>query len=222
MGIKQKIAILDSQILNKAMSNYKPASLFIDSDVNQFRSVAKSFAQDAIFLLEETKNCTPTFHLLSSIALELLPKVLVAIDFCTKHKNDKNIVKCGLVIEEYECIREVYIEEVSREMSKFNHRLDSLYKEFPELMKLLNIEKICEVYKDCNVWQYDFEIKGHNNPIMIKNVEAIRYGPFAKHQDLGRICVDDEIISKMLTKIMNFVDKKFEETANFIAREKSE
>lgn len=222
MGIKQKIAILDSQILNEAMSDYKPASLFIDSDVAQFRSVAKSFAQDAIFLLEKTKNCTPTFHLLSSIALELLPKVLVAIDFCTKHKNDKNIVKGGLIIEEYECIKEVYIEEVYREMNKFNHRLDSLYKEFPELIKLLNIEKICEVYKDCYVWQYDFTIRGHNNPIMIKNIEAIRYGPFAKHQDYGGICVDDEIIRDMLIKIMDFVDEKFEKTANFIAREKSE
>jgi len=57
--------------------NYTTSFVVFASSVEFFYNTAKKFKDDAISLKGDADTCTPSFHLLSSLAIELLPKVLI-------------------------------------------------------------------------------------------------------------------------------------------------
>lgn len=187
-------------------NNYKTSFVVFSSSVGFFYSTAKKFKDDAIFLKNNSDTCTPSFHLLSSLAIELLPKVLLSLDVCLKYKNDNEKSDHDL------------IQEISGEMNRFGHNLERLYKNFPDLINFLGIKSIEEIppktafnKRDYFVWQYNFYFSNYLNPIMIKNIEAIRYGSFASRPDVATICVDDDKIIDFLKKLDIYVSQKQEE-----------
>jgi len=174
------------------------------SSIGFFYNTAKKFKDDTIFLKKESDNCTPSFHLLSSLVVELLPKVLIALDVCLKYRSKNQ-----------EISQDNLIKEISKEMNKFGHNLEKLYKNFPDLMSYLNIKDIEEYppkaaisRRDYFVWQYNFTFIDYANPVMIKNIEAIRYGSFANKPDVATICIDDDKIIDFLEKLDNYVIQK--------------
>jgi len=95
-------------------------------------------------------------------------------------------------------------------MKEYNHHLASLYKQFPELLNYLDIKDITE-FKNGNVWEYRIT-KTDGKEILIKDVEAIRYGSFAKNRDIVTYCVDDQIIVDLLNKLEECIQNKKRET----------
>lgn len=193
------------------MKNYKPAFIVCTSSVSFFKNTTKKFLEDSILLKNNSETCTPTFHLLSSIAFELLPKTLIAFDVCLKYKD-----KSKFSISENDIIN-----EIGERMIKYGHNLKNLYNDFPDLLSFLNIEYINEFplkkdedKKNCFVWQYNFKIKGIVNEIMIKHPEGIKYGEFARQKDIATICVDDDKIINLLKKIMEYIEIKSKEINN--------
>jgi hypothetical protein len=191
------------------MSNdYINSFVIFASSIGFFYNTAKKFKDDAIFLKKNTDTCTPSFHLLSSLAIELLPKVLIALNICLKYKDKKS----------QEISQDDLIKEISKEMNKFGHNLEKLYKNFPDLMNYLGVKGIEEyppktivIKRDYFVWQYNFTLINLVNPIMIKNIEAIRYGVFANKPDVATNCVDDNKIIDFLEKLDSYVNQKKEE-----------
>ena len=193
--------------MNEQENDYSPAFLVFCSDVRYLFDISKHFKEDAISLYSQTNACTPSFHLLSSLAIELMPKVLIALNVCLKHNKNYTISQDEL------------INEASLEMNKFGHNLGRLYKGFPDLVKFLGIVKIDECppkentnEQDYFVWQYNFKFADYIYPIMIKNIEAIRYGPFAKKPDVATICIDDDKIIDFLEKLENYVKEEMNKT----------
>ncbi len=193
--------------------NYTTSFIVFAASVEFFYNTAKKFKDDAIFLKKNTDTCTPSFHLLSSLVIELLPKVLIALDVCLKYK-EKN---------ELELKQNDLIDEISKEMNKFGHNLDKIFNNFPDLMNHLKIKNIEEFppkedtgEKNYFVWQYNFDLSDCVNPIMIKNIEAIRYGDFAKKSDVATNCVDDNKIIDFLEKLDSYVNQKKEEVRNIL------
>ena len=181
------------------------------SSIHCFYNAAKAFKEGAIFLKKHSNACTPSFHLLSSLAIELLPKVLLSLDICSKYKDRKY----------YKISYNKLTQEIAKEMHRFGHNLEGLYKYFPDLMHFLGIENIKECpprsrevvnKRDYFVWQYDFYFSGFTIPVMIKNIEAIRYGAFATKPDVMVNCVDDDKIIDFLEKLDTYVSQKKEET----------
>lgn len=194
-------------------SQYKTSFVIFSSSINFFYNTAKKFKDDAIFLKKNTGTCTPSFHLLSSLAIELLPKVLIALDVCIKYKDKK----------ESELKQNDLIREISKEMNKFGHNLEKLYNNFPDLMSYLVIKDIEEYpprvvvnKRDYFVWQYNFTFVDSVNPIMIKNIEAIRYGAFANKPDVATICIDDNKIIDFLEKLDIYISQKKREARNVL------
>ncbi len=192
---------------------YKTSFVVFASSVGFFYNTAREFKDDAIFLKKNADTCTPSFHLLSSLAIELLPKILVSLDVCLKYKNKK----------EFEISQDNLIEEMSKEMNRFGHNLEKLYKHFQDLMNHLGIKNIEEFppkeavnKRNYFVWQYNFDFSGYVNPIMIKNIEAIRYGSFANKPDIATVCVDDDKIIDFLEKLDNYIIQKKEDVGQIL------
>lgn len=164
---------------------------------------ARRYKEDAFFIRENySSGCSPSFHLLSILALELFAKTLIGFEVCkskdclTKTEDD---IRNGIV----------------REMKRHNHKLDKLYKHFPDLLEKLNIKDIYE-FKNDYVWDYRIELKD-NKQIILKHIEGIRYGSFAKNRDVMTMCDGDEEIKKLLNEVEGYVEKERERALKIIS-----
>ncbi len=172
--------------------------LVFASDLRFFESTARKYKADALKLKDNKYNdCTPTFHLLSSLAFELFPKILIGYEICLKYNNDNTISE--------EEIRK----EITHEMRSSVHNLSKLYNSFPDLKKYLNITDIVE-FKNDYVWEYRIKLN-NNKDILIKDVDAIRYGSFAKSRDIMTLCIYDEEIVNLLEQLENYIEAKNKE-----------
>jgi len=177
--------------------DYTKSYLVFCADLGFLESAARKYKKGALALKnDDYSSCTPSFHLLSSLVFELFPKILIGYDVCVKYKADEQVSE--------ETIRE----EISNEMKKYNHHLERLYKKFPDMLKDLNIKDIVE-FKNGNVWEY--RVKIDNKEILIKDIESIRYGSFAKNRDIMTYCIDDNIIVDLLNKLEQYIENKSKE-----------
>jgi len=173
--------------------NISAYSVFI-VELNNLLVKAKKYKKDAITIKNNYVNCTPTFHLLSSIAFELFPKILIGYRTCLKYKN-KKITETELV------------DNIKKELKKFNHKIDNLYKKDSKLRKALDIDSI-SVFSNGNVWDYRVKIKNSKSMIFIKDVEAIRYGDFASYSDNMTHCSGDHALIELLDKLEKYVESE--------------
>jgi hypothetical protein len=179
--------------------DYTKSYLVFAADLGYFESTARNYKKDALKVKgDDFSSCTPSFHLLSSLAFELFPKILIGYEICIKHKDNDSVSE--------EDIRK----EISNEMKKYNHHLAKLYKVFPDLMKYLSMVDISE-FKNNFVWEYRMKL-GNNKEILLKNVEAARYGSFAKNRDVMTLCMDDNTIIDLLEKLEEYIVIKHKET----------
>ena len=144
--------------------------------VMHLETIGGDFIKSAL-LLYETKERTHewsdyiyTFNLLASQALEILPKSIIATRICLE-KNHKSI-------EEINCA-------INRELECLSHKLDNIFNEAPELKKALSISNI-ERFNTEFVDEFCFTINksSKEKKICIKNLEAARYGVFAREKDI--------------------------------------
>ncbi len=187
-------------------TDFTPSFLVFGAEIGFSSITAKKYKDDAVSLKNSTDGCTPSFHLLSTIAFELFPKIIVASNVCLKYKDlTKDKISDGKIRE-----------EIKKEMQIYGHDLKKLYEAFPELMENLNIESI-EIYppkdktRDYFAWEYRFRLKGNIYEISVKDVEAIRYGSFAKNRDVIMDCQGDDLIIDLLNKLEAFVKNKIKE-----------
>lgn len=175
--------------------DYPEVYLVFAASLGFFTSTAREYKNDAIKLKNEIGygGCTSTFHLLSTICFELFPKVLIGYDICLKHKNS------SAKQEEIE-------KEIFYEFKKYNHKIDKLFKRFPDLLTYLDISRV-EYISNTFVSEYRFTFK-NGKEIFIKDSEGIRYGIFATEKDVAIWCVNDDIIIDTLEKIDNYIKKK--------------
>lgn len=180
-------------------NNYTNAYLVFAADLGFFESTARKYKKDALLVKGgDFSSCTPSFHLLSSLAFELFPKVLIGHSVCIKYKDDNFITE-----------KEIR-DEISDETRRFNHNLANLYKAFPDVMKYLNVLDIYE-FKNDYVWDYRIKLN-NSKEILLKNIEASRYGSFAKSRAIMTWCLDDEVIIELLEKLERYVEIKHMET----------
>ncbi|MEI7765656.1 MAG: hypothetical protein WCI93_03685 [bacterium] len=174
-------------------NNPSPAHLVFSADLGFLHGNTKKYKRDALIIKNnDFGSCTPTFHLLSSLAFELFPKVLLGYKVCLKYKDDSSVTE------------DIIREEISNELKKYNHNIDKLYLNFPELISFLDIKKISS-FNNGFVWEYRIELNKGNKHIAIKDIEAVRYGSFAKKRDIMTWCVTDDILIDLLNKIEKYV-----------------
>ncbi len=182
------------------INNYTPAYLVFASDVGFFCRTARNYKRDSLIIKnDDYGSCSPTFHLLTSLAFELFPKVLIGYQVCLKYQNDRTITDAKIR------------EEIYNEIKKYNHKLDKVYLAFPDLIKTLDIKNISS-FKNGFVWEYRIELNNGNDHIAIKDIEAIRYGSFARNRDVATFCVSDHILVDLINKIEKYVETKEAET----------
>jgi hypothetical protein len=179
------------------MNDYHPSFLIFSAELGQLLGHARKYKDDAILIKKSTNTCSPSFHLLSSLAFELFPKLLIGYDVCLKYK-DKNKEEISDVI-----IRK----EIADGMRHFEHNIAKLYNHFPDLMRELNIKSI-KKFQNPYIWEYRVILNGSDYEIGIKDVEAARYGPFANNMDILTDCTGDYIILNLLNEIEDYVSQK--------------
>jgi hypothetical protein len=169
------------------------------ADLGYFESTARKYKLGALKIKDNNfSSCTPAFHLLSTIAFELFPKVLIGYNICLKYKGNEIIDADKIRLEIY------------KEIKKYSHKLDKLYKDFPDLIKYLDIKNISE-FKNGYVWEYRI-IFNNKKEIQLKDIEAVRYESFAQHRDIMTLCTEDELIIEILNKLEKYVEIKHLET----------
>lgn len=179
---------------NIETKNYTPAYLVFASDLGYLLRTTKNYKRDALIIKnDEHGSCSPTFHLLTSLAFELFPKVLIGYQVCLKYQNDRTMTD--------EKIRE----EISNEIKKYNHKIDKVYLASHDLIKELDIKNITS-FNNGFVWEYRIELNTGNDHIAIKDIEAIRYGSFASNRDVATFCVNDHILVDLINKIEKYVE----------------
>lgn len=184
--------------------DFTKSFLVFGADLSFLQFTARKYKASALQIKNgDYGSCSPAFHLLSSLAFELFPKVILGHEICLKYKDDS--IKS----------EEEIIEEISNEMRKYTHNLASLYNHFPEIIKFLDIEKISE-FKNGYVWDYRIKLNHNDNLILIKNIEAARYVSFAKNKDIMMSCSNDHAIVDLLEKLEKYTERRHEETAQIL------
>jgi len=183
----------------------------IVGEVSYLEHIGQDFIKSATLLLEENNKqggsgtYFSTINLLASQALELLPKSLIAVDICLKKNNESLEEICRAIDKKLACL---------------GHDLDDIFEEVLELKIVLGIIKIERINsKTMNnkdiIDEFCFSIKndsGNEEMIRIKNLEAARYGLFAKNRDIGGNSSDD------MKNIVYFLNKLSKETGNIRAK----
>ncbi|MES2023286.1 MAG: hypothetical protein V4439_01245 [Patescibacteria group bacterium] len=171
------------------------------TELNYLFRKATEYIKGAEIIKKNTNSCNMSFHLLTSVAFELLPKILIGYEICLKYKKKKeNIIS-----------KEVIMNEIKKEMSKFGHDLELLYKKSPQITKELGIKKI-KKFSNFHVCDYRIEFKNNKNVLFIKEIEAVRYGSFSRSRDTLVDCRNDHLVLDVLEKMKLFVLKKSRET----------
>ncbi len=179
--------------------NYTPSYTVFAADLGYYENNARRYKEGAILIKNgDLSTCTPSFHLLSTIAFELFAKTLLGYKVCQKNKMETNITEDAIK------------DEISKEMRRYMHHLGRLYKELPDMLDFMGVEDVSEV-KNGFVWDYRFKLKSCGKEIILKDVEAIRYGSFAKNSNVMTWCVDDDEIIGLLNKAEEYVAKQKKE-----------
>ncbi len=179
---------------NLGINNYTPAYLVFTSDLGFLLRTTKNYKRDALIIRNDADITSgPTFYLLTSLAFELFPKVLIGYQVCLKYQNDRIITD--------KKIRD----EISDEMQKYKHSIDKIYLAFPDLIKALDIKSISSFNNDF-AWEYRIKLNTIDNHVAIKNIEAIRYGSFARNKDVATFCASDHILADLIDKIEKYVE----------------
>ncbi len=184
-----------SLITNK---KFVPAFGVLCADVRSFFVSGKQYAKDAALLRENSPAYTPSFHLLSSLSFELLPKTLIGCEVCLRRKGEEGDASLSYKIRE----------EISSEMSKFGHDIRRLYENFPDLMRAVKIEKI-DAFKNGYMSEYRIKLEDMDYLVCIKDIEAARYKSFSKNMDIVTDCEGDGIIIGLLNHIADYVYSKY-------------
>lgn len=188
-------------------NDFTAAYLVFVADLGFFFKTARDYKRDALIIKGgDYGGCSPTFHLLSSLAFELFPKVLLGYRVCLKYKDNTKITE--------EEIRS----EINQEFKKYNHKIDMVYNALPELVRQLDIKNITS-FQNGYVWEYRIELNKGSDYIAIKDIEAIRYGSFAKNRDIATICVNDHILIDLLNKIEQCVEEEGKKTRSVLVEQ---
>lgn len=182
---------------------HKPSFSIFSADLGHLFSDTLKYKEGAIKLKELDQN--QSFHLVCSLVFELFPKVLLGYKICKKHKDSKD--------------KEEIRKDILKEFLKNNHDIKKLFEKFPDLLTFLEIEKIKHL-KNGVVDQYEFTLK-NNKIIIIKNIEAIRYGSFAKNKNIATLYTTDKDIILLLNKMAEYINKKRVETSKYLLDRKT-
>lgn len=152
-------------------------------------TMGRDFVKSASVLLEKNNEQGGsgthfiTINLLASQALELLPKSLIATSICL-NKNNNSL--------------EEILRAINKKLACLGHELDDIFEEVPELKIALDVIKAERINSKTNenaiIDEFRFTIKNDSEGekvIRIKNLEAARYGLFAKNQDIGGNSTND-------------------------------
>ena len=171
--------------------------------------IGHDFIKSALLLYEKNRDeggsgdYFSTINFLASQSLELLPKSLIAVCICLNKNNNS--------LEE---IRGA----ISKELGCLGHNLDNIFNGVPELKKTLNIIDIKRINNKTNtdifIDEFHFVIKNNSDDkktIRIKNLEAARYGLFARNKDIGGNS------SRDMENIVDFLKRLSKKTAEIRA-----
>ena len=173
-----------------------------------FEYIGHDFVKSAQLLFEEnikeggTGKYFSSIMLLASLAVELLPKSLIAVNICLKRSS-----------ESLEDIRGA----INRKLNCLGHNLDDIFCEVPELKRALKIASIKRVNNknNANFLIDEFRLKigapKEQKQIRIKNLEGARYGVFAKNKDVGGVSTKD------IKNVVDFLKKLSKETGRIRA-----
>jgi len=175
-----------------------PALGVLCANVRALLMDAKQYTLDAKTLRRDSSICTPSFHLLSSVAFELIPKVLIGCEVCLRHKGEEGDASLSYKIRE----------EISNAMANFNHDIERLYENFPDLMYEMEVEEIT-TFKNGFMSEYRFKLKGMDYLVSVKDIEAARYKAFARKMDVLTDCEGDELITELLRRAFIYVYNKY-------------
>ncbi len=174
-------------------------------EVGYLEYIGHDFVKSAKELLEKNEQGSggyfASINLLATQALELLPKSLLATSICLVKNNDSLQEIRRVINKRFKCL---------------GHDIDDIFNE-PEISELKNVLGITNIKRinnqtDSNVFIDEFRFTVKNNPnekvIRIKNLEATRYGLFAKNVDVGGNSSSD------MEDIVSFLEKLSDEVEN--------
>ncbi len=175
-------------------------------EIGYLEYIGHNFVKSAKVLFEKSQeqgggDYFTSINLLTTQALELLPKSLIAINICLQKNNDPLQEIHNVINKRFKCL---------------GHNIDDIFNE-PEISELKNVLGITNIKRinnktDNDVFIDEFRLTVKNNPnekvIRIKNLEATRYGLFAKNVDGGGNSPGDmkDIVS-FLGKLSSEVEK---------------
>lgn len=185
--------------------------------------LGKNFADSAEFLHQEQKKTRDfsrfvhTVNLLTSQAVEILPKTIIALDFYLQDRTNT-------------------LEQIEKHISTYGHNFASVFDAEPELKKVLNVCSInrveppqlfeCRNNNEIPVGEYLFNFVSENPeekipPTRIKDLQSARYGMFACIKDVGMLNGNDlERALIFLKKLTEEINKLFREKCQEIIRQR--
>lgn len=148
--------------------NYKPSLLFM-VNVGYLWHIGNSFVQSVSQLRSNQQQNLPSINILSSQAIEVLVKSVVASGVCFENPllDEPSL---GKIIDE--------------RFRKLSHRIDDLLNEVPEIKDKLNIEEILRFNETGFVDEYRISFNNSKDILCFKTSEAARYGSFSASKDI--------------------------------------
>lgn len=179
------------------MSDNYPPSLLVMTEVRFLWHIANSFVQSISQLKTDEPKNIYSINILSSQAIELLIKSIVASCVCLENPSaDENHIK--RIIDE--------------RFRKLSHRLDDLINEVPDIKNKLNIDSIVRFNETGFVDEYRISFKNSKNILWFKTIEAARYGSFSGKKDVMTLCQTIET-ENFLTSLSSEATKKITEVS---------
>ena len=185
--------------------DYNPMFLVLCDSVQHLFHIADDFHKAVVYLNNYSENTSDgySFHLLATNAIELYLKTIIACDVCIFYNCDPcntcNRNTCFARRENKFTEQEVK-KKINSEIKKNSHNIIKIIQQ-SGLEKQLKITGMNEVPNDnCKVFVNEYRIKFDDHyELSIKDVEAIRYGSFARKPDVM-------IITCQNNRLKQFID----------------
>lgn len=182
------------------MSDNYPPSVLVMVDVRFLWHIGNSFVKSVLELKKNEQKNLYAINILSTQAVELLLKSIIASGVCLEKSSADEITLKNMIDEKFR---------------NLGHRIDMLFGAVPDIRELFMIDEIIRFNETGYVDEYRISFKNSEHILCFKDLEGARYGSFSKNKDIMTV-LQHEDTGDFLQKLSEEAHKKMTEVSCFL------
>lgn len=182
------------------MSDNYPPPVLVMVDVRFLWHIGNSFVKSVLELKKNEQENLYAVNILSTQAVELLLKSIIASSVCLEKSSADEITLKNMIDEKFR---------------NLGHRIDMLFGAVPGIRELFMIDEIIRFNETGYVDEYRISFKNSEHILWFKDLEGARYGSFSKNKDVMTV-LQHEDTGDFLQKLSEEAHKKMTEVSCFL------